>query len=188
MPITPAVVLASATGLRQGELFGITESKIQWVGREIRIDQQLISDNDGSIRFGPPKSKRSVRDVPVADHAMKALADHVERYGFGPDGLLFRSTKDTPVRRNTASTSFRRIAEAAEVEASGWHSLRHHAASVLINGGLSVTAVAAVLGHSPAECLKTYAHWWPGENEKIRTAVAQAWAVADSSRTLRVVK
>ena len=67
------------------------------------------------------------------------------------------------------------MTKAATVEASGWHALRHHAASVLIGQGLSLTAVAATLGHSPAECLATYAGWWPNEGEQIRAAVARAW-------------
>jgi hypothetical protein len=46
---------------------------------------------------------------------------------------------------------------------------------VLIAQGLGVTAVAATLGHSPAECLATYAGWWPNEHEQIRAAVARAW-------------
>ena len=55
--------------------------------------------------------------------------------------------------------------------------------SVLISQGLNVTAVAAVLGPSPAECLKSYAGWWPSEDEQFRAAVARAWnAPAASSR------
>ena len=68
----------------------------------------------------------------------------------------------------------RRAAQLTGVEA-GWHALRHHCASVLIAQGLSVTAVAAVLGHSPGECLRTYAAWWPSENDVIRTAHERAW-------------
>ncbi len=173
-------------------MFGITEDRVQWVGREITIDRQLITPNKCELHFGPPKSKRSVRDVPVADHAMKGLAEHVEQFGFGPDGFLFTNSGDRPWRRSTAAAAFSRMSKEAKVDAKGWHDLRHHAASVLIDGGLSVTAVASVLGHSPVECLKTYAHWWPNVLEEIRAAVAQAWAkpsrAADSSRTLTVAE
>jgi site-specific recombinase XerD len=74
----------------------------------------------------------------------------------------------------------RAAGESVQVGA-GWHALRHHAASVLIAQGLSVTAVAAVLGHSPAECLSTYAAWWPSEDEAIRSAFVRAWVRPDVS-------
>ena len=80
----------------------------------------------------------------------------------------------TPWRRYRAGAAMQFAARTVGVE-SGWHALRHHAASVLIAQGLSVTAVAAVLGHSPAECLSTYAAWWPNEDESIRSAFSRAW-------------
>jgi integrase len=94
-----------------------------------------------------------------------------------------------PWRRSRAAEAFRRMAKVAGVDASGWHAFRHHAASVLIAQGLSVTAVAATLGHSPAECLAAYAGWWPNEHEQIRAAVARAWAATapgDTSVTQEV--
>jgi integrase len=40
-----AIVLASGTGLRQGEAMAVTEGRIDWMRRELRIDRQL-----GSLR------------------------------------------------------------------------------------------------------------------------------------------
>lgn len=185
--LSAAVILAAATGLRQGELFGLTEDRIHWLKREISIDRQLITPNKGQVSFGPPKSKRSVRDVPVADHAIEAIAQHVERYGYGTDGLLFTNSSMNPWRRNAAGATFKKFTTSAGLDVSGWHALRHHAASIFIAQGLSVTAVAATLGHSPEECLRTYAHWWPNEGEQIRAAMTRAWADPETP-TLSAVK
>ena len=95
------------------------------------------------------------------------------------DGLVF-NLRGRPWRRNAGGVAIRRAAKVAGLEA-GWHGLRHHCASVLIAQGLSVTAVAAVLGHSPSECLRTYAAWWPSQNDAIRAALEQAWSGADVS-------
>jgi integrase len=80
-----------------------------------------------------------------------------------------------PWARNRAADAMRTAVRSSGVPASGWHALRHHAASVLIAQGLGVTAVAATLGHSPAECLRTYAAWWPSEHEQVRSVMARAW-------------
>ncbi len=172
-----AVVLAACCGLRQGELFGLTADRVAWLRRELVVDRQMVTPTRGQPAHGPCKTARSVRTVPVADHALAVLAQHVERFGPGEGGLVFHHDA-RPWPRNRAGEAFRRMAKASGVEASGWHALRHHAASILIAQGLGVTAVAATLGHSPAECLATYAGWWPNEHEQIRAAVARAWEPA----------
>lgn len=168
-----AVIVAASTGLRQGELFGLTDDRVKYLRRDLVVDRQLVTPSAGPPRFGPCKTSRSVRTVPVADHVLEVLALHRERHGVGDDGLLFHRD-GAPWPRNRAGEAIRRAATAAGVEAT-WHSLRHHAVSVLIAEGMSVTAVAATLGHSPEECLRTYAGWWPSEHEQIRSAFARAW-------------
>lgn len=170
-----AVLLCATAGPRQGELFGLTDDRVGWLRREVVVDRQLVTPAKGAPSLGPCKTPRSVRTVPVTDAVVEALAAHRERYGVGDLGLMFHRG-GAPWPRNRAAEAFQAAARAAGVPASGWHALRHHAASTLIAQGLSVTAVAATLGHSPAECLRTYAGWWPNEHEQVRAAMARAWA------------
>lgn len=182
-----AVVLGACTGLRQGELFGLTADRVAWLRRELVVDRQMVTPTKGAPAFGPCKTARSVRTVPVADHALAVLARHVEQFGPGEGALVFHRD-GRPWARNRGAEAFARLSKRAGVEASGWHALRHHAASILIAQGLGVTAVAATLGHSPAECLKTYAGWWPNEHEQILTAISRAWGLtseAAQDRSLR---
>jgi integrase len=177
-----AVLFAALTGLRQGELFGLTEDRVRWLRREILVDRQLVTPPTNAPVLGPCKTARSVRVVPLADRALEVLSEHFAAYP-AADGFAFhRSGK--PWRRNRAADAIRAASKATGLDV-GWHRLRHHCASVLIAQGLSVTAVAAVLGHSPAECLQTYAGWWPREDESIRAALSRAWtrSAEDSLRT-----
>jgi integrase len=167
-----AVRLAATTGLRQGELFGLTRDRVRWLKRELVVDRQLVTPAKGEPSLGPVKTARSVRTVPLPDHLLERLSSGGQR-----DGDVFVFLRDgKPWSRNRAADAFKRAADAAGVEASGWHALRHYTASVLIREGLSVTAVAGTLGHSPAECLKTYAGWWPSEHELVRSAMTRALA------------
>jgi integrase len=59
----------------------------------------------------------------------------------------------------------------AGLEGVVFHQFRHTAASLLIARGLSAVAVARYLGHSPAVCLKTYAHLWYSDEDRIRSAM-----------------
>jgi integrase len=69
------------------------------------------------------------------------------------------------------------------------HALRHHFASVLLDGGVSIRAVAEYLGHhDPGFTLRTYAHLMPDSEDRVRTAIDEAHAPADSVRTAEVAQ
>ena len=65
------------------------------------------------------------------------------------------------------------------------HSLRHFFTSALIAGGASVKQVQTVLGHASAVItLRTYAHLWPGDEDRTRNVMDAALSpLADSLRT-----
>lgn len=65
--------------------------------------------------------------------------------------------KLTAVRGDTTSKKFLEAARAAGVEAR-FHDLRHSAASEMINSGIDLYTVGAVLGHKSAVSTKRYAH------------------------------
>ena len=53
--IRAAVVLGAGTGLRQGELFGLTVDRIDFMRRELRVDRQLWSPATGRPFLKSPK-------------------------------------------------------------------------------------------------------------------------------------
>jgi len=56
------------------------------------------------------------------------------------------------------------------------HDLRHFFASALISGGASVKQVQTVLGHASAVItLRTYAHMWPGDEDRTRDVMDAAF-------------
>jgi len=55
------------------------------------------------------------------------------------------------------------------------HALRHHYASVLLDGGVSIRAVSEYLGHhDPGFTLRTYAHLMPESEDRARDAIDAA--------------
>jgi integrase len=67
--------LAATTGLRRGELLGLTWLALDLEGGTLRVDQQLIPTR-GGVTFGPPKSKRSRRTVALDADTVQALRQH----------------------------------------------------------------------------------------------------------------
>jgi integrase len=173
------IVFAAGMGLRQGECFGLTIDRVDFLRRRVRVDRQLISVRAGVPEFGPPKSKAGFRTVPMPELVVVALSAHLARYGPGPAGLVFTNTLGHPLRRSTANPMWHRATKQAGLPSwATFHDLRHFYASLLIARGCSVKAVQSRLGHQSAmETLDTYGHLWPDSDDETREAVDQVLGV-----------
>ena len=168
------VEVAAATGLRQGELRGLTLDRVNLETGELNVDRQLL-DRFGDVPvFGPPKTESSIRPLQIPQSAVDAFRAHLDEFPVTNEwGLIFVNKNSLPMRRREASGVWQSRAERLGLPArSGWHDLRHYCASLLIAAGLSPTAVAEWLGHKNAiETLATYAHLWPSDHGRIIAAI-----------------
>jgi hypothetical protein len=177
----PGVVVVVADGI--GEFvddpvdleFGTYATR--WAGshflrRHVRIDRQLISPSGpGPVVFGPPKTASSNRVITLPTSVGEVLAAHIERFGTGPDGLVFTSATGASPRRSVWGKAYRSATAAVGIDSST-QDLRHHCASVLISSGVSIKSVQRFLGHKNAsETLDTYGHLMPGDDDRLRAAI-----------------
>lgn len=175
------VVLAAGTGLRQGECFGLTVDRVDFLRRTVRVDRQIVMAA-GPPQFGPPKTQASVRTVPLPDVVASVLAAHLEQWPVGTNGSIFTAPTGGALYRNRVGEIWRRSVAAIDLPGLRFHDLRHFYASLLIRHGESVKVVQARLGHASAsETLDTYSHLWPDNEERTRTAVDEAF---DSPRQI----
>lgn len=165
------VVTGAGSGLRPGELRGLTVDRVDFLRRTIRVDRQLGEPSSPGL-FAPLKTTDSARTVPVTALVTDALAEHLTRFGPSGDGLVFTSRTGGPLRRNRLADVIAKARTGAELHDVTAHDLRHFYASMLIAGGQSVKVVQKRLGHSSAvETLDTYGHLWPDSEDDTRTAV-----------------
>lgn len=163
-----ALVWAQASlGLRTGEVTGITVDRVNWLRRTVTIDRQLITPASGAPSFGAPKTPASNRTLEMSPWLVEKMAEHLLVFGEGDDGLVFHTRSGAAVRRAHWASEFKKAATAAGVSARP-HDLRHFAASLLIDRGVSVKAVQGFMGHATAaETLDTYGHLWPDDRGRI---------------------
>ena len=64
--------LGATTGMRRGELLGVTWRALDFEGSRLKVDQQLMPD----CTFGPPKSRRSERTIALDGETVSALRRH----------------------------------------------------------------------------------------------------------------
>lgn len=167
-----AVTLAAGTGMRQGEVFGLTVDRLNMLRREVTVDRQLLTVIGAKPRLGPPKTKASNRVIPLPQTVVDALALHLKRFPANAEGFVF-TLDDEPVSRQRQGHAWRPAVKTAGLpKGTGFHALRHYYASLLIRYGESVKTVQARLGHaSAAETLDTYSHLWPDSDDRTREAV-----------------
>ena len=172
------VVLLAGSGLRIGEARGLGVADVDFLRRTVRVERQRLQNGV----LAPLKSKSSRRTVPVGQVVIDELAAHLAKYP--TDDALFVDELGAPLpywrwKRLLASAT---TDTGVEVTA---HGFRHFAASALIAGGASVKQVQAFLGHASAVItLRTYAHLWPGDEDRTRNVLDAALSpLADSLRT-----
>lgn len=145
------VRLLLATGMRRGEAEGLTWGDVTPDG--IRIRGTLR--RDGTL--GPTKSGKE-RSVPVGPDTARSLAAWRLRNG--------RPGDDVPVV-GVCDRSAWKVARGAVCESLTLHDLRHTAATWWLSAGLTVHAVAELLGHADAVLvLRLYGHALPQDTSR----------------------
>lgn len=145
------VLTACYAGLRFGELAALRRSRIDLMRGRLKVAETLVEDA-GHLSFGPPKTRRGRRTVPVPRSLAHELSAHMDAYCEpGGDALVFTSPEGYPMRRVT----FRRRVWTRAVEAVGldgltFHELRHTYVSLCAAAGLDLYEVSKRAGHSSA--------------------------------------
>ncbi len=184
-------VVAAGCGLRQGEVFGLAVEDVDFLGRWVLVRQQ-VKLLKGKPVLAPPKGGKT-REVPLPEVVVFTLAEHLRRYPPVEVTLPWRDFDGRPVtaalvfvtrergpltRRHYNVNVWKPALVAAGVEptrANGMHALRHHYASVLLDGGVSIRPLAEHLGHAdPGFTLWTYTHLMPSSEDRAREAVDAA--------------
>lgn len=151
------IVLSLNTGIRSGELLGLSWKDVDLDHKKLRIRKSLCRTS-GQLKA--PKNGKQ-RDVFLNDAALKCLdsvAAPSERVG-----MVFN------VKYSAAHDAIVRIGKKAGLEAIGWHTLRHTFASLLVLEGVPLFTVSRLLGHSSIRITERYAHL---NDEKNKDAVA----------------
>ena len=146
--------LAATTGMRRGELAGLTWRALDLDGARLSVEQQLVPTRGGAT-FGPPKSGRSRRTVALDAVTVDVLRRHRETQMLERDfagaayvdrDLVFADVLGGPIHPQRLTEWFSEHRKAAGIPIGSLHILRHTAATLALTPGVPVHIVAARLG------------------------------------------
>jgi integrase len=162
--------LAATTGMRRGEVLGLRWQDVDLDAGRLQVTQQLTT-TDYRLSFGPPKTDRGRRTVPLSASTVAALRvqrrrQTEARLQVGPawvdTGLLHTKADGGPVHPDYVAGAWRRHLKATGLPVIRFHDLRHTFATNALRAGVPAKVVSDILGHATvAFTLDTYTHAVP---------------------------
>ncbi|HEV8545006.1 MAG TPA: tyrosine-type recombinase/integrase [Candidatus Limnocylindrales bacterium] len=152
--------LAIVTGLRQGELLGLSRDSLD--GRTLVVDHQLQRIG-GRWVLGPTKAARTLQRIALDEATAAAIRAHLvamaeERQpSWRYHGLMFVDEHGEPLHGARVLDEFKAACRRAGIEPRRFHDLRVTAATLLGELGVAEEVRMARLGHATKAMARHYA-------------------------------
>ncbi len=153
------ILISIYTGIRIGELCALKWSDIDFESNALSINRtvQRINNPNGQgtrIEFLPPKSRSSVRMIPIPDFLITRLAEFISN-----DEFFILSNSDKCIEPRTMQYRFKSILKKAGVPSVNFHILRHTFATNCLRLGFDIKTLSEILGHSSVQItMNCYIH------------------------------
>ena len=185
------VHLAVFTGLRRSELLGLRWQDINLTKRSLSIVRTLQQLKGSKFVFLEPKTRGSRRTIELTPMSALVLRSHREQQEaikaeFGiqlaESDLVFSKPDGSPLKPDTITRSFLRIARSVGLQGVRFHDLRHTHATIMLQQDVHPKIVQDRLGHSTiAITIDTYSHVLPGIQEAAALRFDEAFIQAQTA-------
>lgn len=177
--------LVLETGIRTGELIGLTWDNVDWEKRTLTINKTLeYRHKQGYWRAGPPKTLKSYRTIPLTTVAYNILcdiyankdlrkqsetldttleyldrSDGMKKQLVMKDLIFINYRTGEPAKNSSYDTHLYKLCDEAGIKRFCMHALRHTYATRAIERGVQPKVLQKLLGHASLQTtMDTYVH------------------------------
>ena len=185
------------TGLRTGEVIGLTWDAIDWEKRTLTVNKTLeFRHKQQEWRAGPPKTKNSYRTIPLTNRAYEILTEARTKWENGKksstlkkvltyidlrtgkqstlvmaDLVFINYRTGEPAKNSSYDTHLYKLCDEAGIKRFCMHALRHTYATRAIESGMQPKVLQKPLGHGSIKItMDRYVHVM---NDSMSKAVQQ---------------
>ena len=185
--LNPFVKLMLYTGMRCGEVCALQWQDVDLKKNVIHVRHTLHwLKGKGSV-LTTPKTKCSIRDIPLQPQARRILKEERSRLlsdsanAFSGETFVFHSGDMKPIQYNRVNRYVSRISEQIQKQdpifpAVTTHVMRHTFATRAIENGMPPQVLKSILGHSSlAMTMDLYSHVLPDQKAEYMDMIASAF-------------
>jgi integrase len=181
-PFLSLIVLASVTGLRRGELFGLKWEDVDFNEAEITVVGSIVDQVEG-----PPKTLASRRPIPMSQELASSLENWKKQTSFAsPRDWVFDSQlalgekpywPDAVLKRHILPAAKR----ACIAKRIGWHSFRRTLATLLLHWSIGEDDAGTIAALLASDDSGVYAKAVTQEKRDAQATIASLFGLEAST-------
>ncbi|MBR2467186.1 MAG: site-specific integrase [Clostridia bacterium] len=164
------------TGVRIAEMNGLRWSDIDYEKRVVHIRRNRLYAKELGYYEKDPKTKNSIRDIPLPDALLKDLLEFEKWFKLSDDDFDLKKDEyyvasniyRQPVGECTITQWLKKYEKAWGTKDISCHGLRHTYCSLLLSQNVPIQTVSRYMGHSDSTItLKVYSHFIPDTKSQV---------------------